>query len=251
MPILRVSHLSYCFPDGSCGLDDVSLAVDHGEFVLITGVNGSGKTTLLRHLNGLLKPVSGNVCVDSVPVARDLRAARKKVGIVFQDAESQIVGDTVYDDIAFGPENLRLKRQEIDRRVKKALVDVGLEGFEEKAPHNLSGGEKRLLAIAGVLAMEPQVLLLDEPFSNLDYRGACMVLEKTVSLHRAGHTIIITTHDLEKVIYHGTRLILMVDGKIVADGPPEKMVHIVEQYGVRPPCSVQLGMGIIPWERER
>lgn len=174
-------------------------------------------------------------------------AARQQVGMVFQDAESQIVGDTVYDDVAFGPENLRLQRTEIDQRVAQALADVNLTGFDGRSPHHLSGGEKRRLAIAGVLAMAPQVLLLDEPFSNLDYPATCTVLSQVVKLHEAGHTIIITTHDLEKVIAHAGRLIVMEKGHIVKDGLPEEVIAGIEQFGIRPPCSVQLGKGIQPW----
>jgi biotin transport system ATP-binding protein len=138
--------------------------------------------------------------------------------MVFQDADSQIVGETVYDDAAFGPENLALARQQINRRVSQALAAVDLSGFENKQPHHLSGGEKRRLAIAGVLAMAPRVLLMDEPFSNLDYPATCLVLEQILGLHQNGHTIIITTHDLEKVVAHAQRLVIMANGRVVKDG---------------------------------
>jgi biotin transport system ATP-binding protein len=169
------------------------------------------------------------------------------VGMVFQDADSQIVGETVYDDVAFGPENLSLKRQEIDRRVKQALAAVGLSGFENKMPNHLSGGEKRRLAIAGVLAMAPRVLLMDEPFSNLDFPATCRVLKQIVNLHQNGHTLIITTHDLEKVVAHAQRMVVMANGRVVKDGDPEAVITGIERYGIRQPCSVQLGQGIQPW----
>jgi biotin transport system ATP-binding protein len=164
---------SHRFADGTAGLKDVTLTFDEGEFTVIAGANGSGKTTLLRHLNGLLFPESGSVTVCGKSVRQHPLAARQQVGMVFQDADSQIVGETVYDDAAFGPENLALARDEIDQRVNQALAAVGSLRFENKQPHHLSGGEKRRLAIAGVLAMAPRVLLMDEPFSNLDYPATC------------------------------------------------------------------------------
>lgn len=247
MAIIRISELCHRFADGTQAITNVSLTFRKGEFTVIAGANGSGKTTLLRHLNGLLLPQSGEVYVDGVLVRKNPQKARQMVGMVFQDADSQIVGDTVYDDVAFGPENLRLPRDQVDRRVSRALAHMNLSGFEDKRPHNLSGGEKRRLAIAGVLAMAPQVLLMDEPFSNLDYPGTCSVLAHIIELHKADHTIIITTHDLEKVISIAQRLIVMEKGRVVEDGMPEDVVSRIEQYGVRPPCSVQFGRGIRSW----
>jgi len=245
--ILETINLCHTFADGTQSLDGVSLSFAKGELTLIAGANGSGKTTLLRHFNGLLFPDSGSVYVAGKSVKKDPMAARQQVGMVFQDADSQIIGDTVYDDVAFGPENLRLDRRVIDERVTKSLCDVHLTGFEDKSPHNLSGGEKRRLAIAAVLAMAPSVLLMDEPFSNLDYPATCTILSQILKLHEAGHTIIITTHDLEKVIAHAQRLIIMEQGRVVRDGPPAEVVVGIEQYGIRPPCSIQFGKGIQPW----
>lgn len=247
MPIIETSGLCHRFSDGTQGLSDVSLSFNEGEFTVIAGANGSGKTTFLRHLNGLLFPESGSVTVCGKSVKEDPQAARQQVGMVFQDADSQIVGETVYDDTAFGPENLSLDRTQINQRVEKALSDVALLGFEDKSPHHLSGGEKRRLAIAGVLAMTPRVLLMDEPFSNLDYPATCLVLEQILNFHQAGHTIIITTHDLEKVVAHAERLIVMAEGRVVRDGAPEEIVVGIEEYGIRPPCSFQMGRGIQPW----
>ena len=247
VPVISVADLSHHFPDGTRSLRTINLVVEENEFIVVAGANGSGKTTLFKHLNGLLLPGSGTVFVKGRPVKDNLAETRKRIGLVFQDADSQIIGETVYDDVAFGPENLRLTRTEIDARVKRALEDVGLLGSENKSPHHLSGGEKRLLAIAGVLAMSPQVLLMDEPFSNLDYHAAITVLKRIVELHAAGHVIIISTHDLEKVLFHATRLIVMQNGAIVRDGSPEEIVPETEQFGVRAPCSVQLGRGIQAW----
>jgi len=245
--IIQTSHLYHRFADGTQGLDDVSLTFNEGEFTIIAGANGSGKTTLLRHLNGLLFSESGTVTVCGKSVKADPFSARQQIGMVFQDADSQIVGETVYDDVAFGPENLSLGRQQIDQRVNQALGAVGLSGFENKMPHHLSGGEKRRLAIAGVLAMAPRVLLMDEPFSNLDYPATCLVLEQVLDLHQNGHTIIMTTHDLEKVVAHAQRLVVMAKGRVVKDGIPDAVIVDIERYGIRTPCSVQLGQGIQPW----
>ncbi len=247
MPIIRIENLSHRFADGRQGIDKINLSLNEGEFTIIAGANGSGKTTLLRHLNGLLAAQTGSVTVCGISVKRDPMAARAQVGMVFQEADSQIVGETVYDDVAFGPENLALTRGEIDRRVRQALDAVDLNGFEDKRPHHLSGGEKRRLAIAGVLAMRPRVLLMDEPFSNLDFPSAKKVLKQILDLHRNGHTIVITTHDLEKVIAHAQRLVVMAHGRVVEDGAPDNLLTDIERHGIRLPCSLRLGMGIRPW----
>lgn len=247
MPIIETVHLCHRYADGTLGLNDVSLSFSQGELAVIAGANGSGKTTLLKLIIGLLAPQSGLVTVGGQSVQKDPMAARQQVGMVFQDADSQIIGDTVYDDTAFGPENLALDRVQIDRRVNRALAAVGLSGLEDKKPHQLSGGEKRRLAIAGVLAMAPRVLLMDEPFSNLDFPATCRVLEQILDLHQNGHTIIITTHDLEKIVAHAQRLVIMAKGRVVRDGIPAAVIRAVDRYGIRPPCSVQLGRGIRPW----
>ena len=247
MAIIETRSLCHRYADGTTALDDVSLSFEAGEFTVIVGPNGSGKTTLLRHLNGLLLPQTGSVVVDGRDVKSDPVVVRQKVGMVFQDADSQLVGETVYDDTAFGPENLGLTRPQIDQRVASALAAVGLSGQEDKRPHHLSGGEKRRLAIAGVLAMAPQVLLMDEPFSNLDYPATRRVLQQIIDLHAKGHTLVITTHDLEKVVAHTQRLVVMSAGRVVGDGAPGDVLDGIERFGIRPPCSFQLGRGIQPW----
>jgi biotin transport system ATP-binding protein len=245
--IVQIENLVHRFSDGTVGLDGVSLEVAEGAFVLVAGANGSGKTTLLRHLNGLLHPTSGSVRVGGVRVSEDLLRARTLVGMVFQDADSQIVGETVYDDVAFGPENLKLGRAEIDRRVQAALAATGLLHLAQKRPHQLSGGEKRRLTIAGVLAMQPQVIVFDEPFSNLDYPGVRQVLEQILSLQRAGRTILLTTHDLEKVLAHADRLVFMAGGKIECEGDPQALVAGAEAYGVKRPCTDGRGLEGLSW----
>ncbi|MGD9045403.1 MAG: ATP-binding cassette domain-containing protein [Desulfobacterales bacterium] len=247
MSIIEIENLSHRFEDGTLGLDGISLQIQEGAFVVVAGPNGSGKTTLIRHLNGLLLPTVGSVKLAGVPVKDDLQRARCLVGMMFQDADSQIVGETVYEDVAFGPENLRLNRNAIGERVTRALDVVGLTDFADQSPHLLSGGEKRRLAIAGILAMEPKVIAFDEPFASLDYPGVKQVLTQILALHRSGHTILVITHDLEKVIAHAERLIVMQKGQIVRDGVPAEIVNAVEAFGVRAPCASLLGMEVQSW----
>jgi biotin transport system ATP-binding protein len=245
--IVEIRGLSHVFPDGTTSLKNIDLEIRRGSFVVIAGCNGSGKTTLLRHLNGLLRAQTGEVRVDGRPVADNLLETRQKVGMVFQESDSQIVGETVCEDVAFGPENLRLPRQEIDRRVEAALVSVGLSSRGEARPHQLSGGQKRRLTIAGILAMQPLVLVFDEPFSNLDYPGFIKVLQNILSLHREGHTIILTTHELEKVIVHADRLLIMQGGQILRDDLPHKLFKELESFGVREPCASRLNLVLESW----
>lgn len=245
--IIEIENLSHRFADGTVGLENINLFISEGTFVVIAGRNGSGKTTLLKHLNGLLLPTKGIVKLYGVPVAKDLKWSRQMVGMVFQDADSQIVGETVLDDVAFGPENLCLDRAKIKRLVSRALETVGLLHYKDQKPHLLSGGEKRRLAIAGILAMEPKVLVFDEPFSSLDYPGVKQILAQMISLHQAGHTILVAAHDLEKLIAHTDRLIIMQDGGIVRDGLPSQLLGELEAFGIREPCASRMGMEVHSW----
>jgi biotin transport system ATP-binding protein len=247
MDIIEIENLKHRFADGTLGLDGINLKIRTGAFVVVAGPNGSGKTTLVRHLNGLLLPTDGRVKVAGVPVQKDLLRARRLVGMMFQDADSQIVGETVYEDVAFGPENLRLDNDQIRERVALALDAVGLKDFGEQRPHLLSGGEKRRLAIAGILAMKPEVIVFDEPFASLDYPGVKQVLQQIVALHQTGHTILVITHDMEKVLAHADRVIIMQKGKIVRDGGPARIAGDLETFGVRAPCALHLGTEVRSW----
>ena len=237
MSIIEIENLSHRFADGTIALKDVSLTVESGSLIVIAGCNGSGKTTLLKHINGLITPQFGNVRVANVDVRKYPEKAHRTAGMVFQDSDSQIVGETVYADTAFGPENMKFSRQEIHRRVTHALAAVGLSELAEQPPHLLSGGEKRRLSIAGVLSMQPKIIMFDEPFSNLDYPGVQQVLQQMVRLKQTGHTLVITTHELEKVLNIADRLIILSNGKIVADGLPQEINRQVERYGVRKACN--------------
>ena len=247
MNIIEIDNLTHRFADGTIGLANITLSIRQGSLVVIAGHNGSGKTTLLRHLNGLLLPTEGKIRLADRPLEEDLLKARQLVGMMFQDADSQIVGETVYEDVAFGPENLRLDRAEINKRAHRALRVVGLQDFADQRPHLLSGGEKRRLAIAGVLAMEPRVIVFDEPFASLDYPGIRQVLRHILDLHQSGHTIVVATHDLEKIIAHTDRLVLMQNGRIVRDGSPQEVSSYLEECGVRKPCAYRMGMEAESW----
>ena len=235
---IRISNLSHRFSDGHPGLAGVNLTVAKGQAVAVLGKNGSGKTTLLRCLNGLIRPKKGRVFVNGLDVAEHPLEARKMVGLVFQEADAMIVGETVYDDTAFGPENLGLPHDEIHRRVRSALASVGLADLARKSPHRLSGGEKRRLAVAGVLAMGPVVVAMDEPFSNLDYPGCIQVKDQLWRLKRVGCTLVVATHQLDKVMDVADRLVVLNDGAVVLDGPPDRVGPRVEKYGICPVCPI-------------
>jgi energy-coupling factor transporter ATP-binding protein EcfA2 len=219
--LARLERVRHCFSSGAFGLRDVSLSISQGDLLVLAGRNGSGKTLLVRHLVGLARPTEGRVLYRGQPIERDLRAVRSSIGLVFQDAEAQIIGRTVAEDVAFGPSNLRLPAAEIRARVEAALAACGLGAFSARAPESLSGGERRRLAIAGVLAMRPECLVLDEPFSNLDFPAIQQTLATMLSLHAAGTTLVVLTHELEKVLAHATRLAVLDAGALVYDGPAD------------------------------
>ena len=229
MPIV-IEHLNYVYMSGgpyeTHALDDVSLTIEDGEFVGLIGHTGSGKSTLVQHLNGLLLPSSGKITVDGLDIAdkaTDRRAIRRKVGLVFQYPENQLFEETVEKDIAFGPKNLGLDDAEIDRRVRDAMRRVALDydRLHERSVFELSGGQMRRVAIAGVLAMEPQVLVLDEPCAGLDPRGREEILGLIKRLHEeAGTTIVMVSHSMDDVASLAERVIVMNHGKVAMDGAP-------------------------------
>jgi biotin transport system ATP-binding protein len=232
--VIEITDLTHRFPGGIKGVDKVSLSIRKGAFVIMAGPNGSGKTTLLRHLNGLVMPSEGDVRIKGIPVKGNLLRARRMVGMVFQDADSQIVGETVREDVAFGPENLGLEPCMVDQQTDWALTKVGMSHKADVSPHLLSGGEKRRLAIAGVLSMQPEIILFDEPFSNLDYPGICQVADQMKALKRDGHTIVVTSHYLDPIIGLADRLVVMDRGRIVRDGKPLLDIREAVSFGIRP-----------------
>ena len=248
--MIEIRNLHHDYPDGTRALKGIDLTIPEGEFLLVCGPNGSGKTTLIRLISGILKPTAGVVHVNGLDPVHDSRKVRRLVGMVFQDPDSQIVGETVREDVAFGPENLGLPAEEINERVDWALQVMGLKDLSEKPCYLLSGGEKRRLSIAGVLAMRPQVILFDEPFSFLDYPGIQEVLKHMIRLHREGHTLFVTTHDVEKVIAHVDRIAVIHDGKLKVEGPPEELVMKLSHFGIRPPCYAIFGKERLSWLNE-
>lgn len=245
---IKIENLTHVYmpntPFEKKALDDISLEIKDGEFVALIGHTGSGKSTLIQHLNGLLKPTSGKIIVNDIDITEDkvkLIDIRKKVGLVFQYAEYQLFEETVEADIMFGPKNLGLTESEARERAKKAMEVVGLdyEQFKSKSPFDLSGGQKRRVAIAGVVAMEPQVLILDEPTAGLDPKGRDEILEEVSRLHKTYNmTVILVSHSMEDVAEVADRILVMDDGKCVLDGPPCKVfkeINTLESVGLAVP----------------
>ena len=231
-PILEVRNLDYIYSAGTPfehkALDNVSFALEPGEFVGIIGHTGSGKSTLMQQMNGLLKPTSGQVLLDGVDIWSDkklTRQARFRVGLVFQYPEYQLFEETVYRDIAFGPKNMGLEEKEIDRRVREAAGFVGLtEQQLEVSPFDLSGGQKRRVAIAGVIAMEPEVLILDEPTAGLDPVGRAEILGNIEAYRQAKNaTIMMVSHSMEDVARLTDRLLVMNGSRLAMDGTPSEV----------------------------
>ena len=217
--IVEVSDLRYSYPDGTKALRGISFRITHGESVAVVGENGAGKSTLLLHLNGYLTPQHGSVRIGDYPLTKDtLQEIRRTVGMVFQDPDDQLFMPTVHEDVAFGPLNLGLPLKEVEERVKAALERVGAGALKERAPYHLSGGQKRAVAIATVLAMSPDILVMDEPSSNLDPGARRRLINLLQSFQ---HTKIIATHDLDMVMDLCPRTIVFHQGKVAADGPTE------------------------------
>ena len=238
--IVEVTNLQHVYSDGTVALRDVSFRIGHGESVGIIGANGAGKSTLLQHLNGVLKATSGEIRIGDFPLtAATLPAIRRTVGMVFQNPDDQLFMPTVYDDVAFGPLNLGLRDEQLEKKVLDALSAVGAAELRDKPPYNLSGGEKKRVAIATVLAMSPDILVMDEPTSGLDpfARRQLMGL-----LGAFTHTRIFTSHDLDMVLELCTRIIILHDGTVAADGAARDLFNdasLLERCRLEKPLSMQ------------
>ncbi len=251
--IIEVSDLTYLYRSGSgkniLALNGVTMQVYRGETLAITGQNGSGKSTLARHFNALLTPKSGKVIVDGLSVAdkKNTAAIRRSVGMVFQNPDNQLVSSVVEEDIAFGPENLGIPQAEIIERVNWALENLNLEAYRHHSPNSLSEGQKQLVAIAGVLAMKPKCIILDEPTAHLDPKNKREVLENVLRLNKEeGITTVLLTHFMNEVV-HCDRMIVMDQGEIKMTGTPRDLFTLVEQIkdlGLDLPAASQLARGL-------
>ena len=231
-PILQIEHLTHTYSAGTpfqrSAVDDMNLSMMDGEFLGIIGHTGSGKSTLIQHLNGLLKPTSGRILLQGRDIWADpkkIRDVRFQVGLVFQYPEYQLFEETVYKDIAFGPKNMGLDEADIDRRVRDAAAFVGLtEAMLDKSPFELSGGQKRRVAIAGVIAMEPKVLVLDEPTAGLDPRGRDDILARIQDYHRAKNaSVVLVSHSMEEIARNAGRIVVFCDSHILMQGTPREV----------------------------
>ena len=248
--IISVEHLAYTYPGaedtpGVPVFEDMNLKIQEGSFVAILGTNGCGKSTLAKHFNSILLPTGGKVYVCGIDTANEDRimTVRHNVGMVFQNPDNQIVANVVEEDVAFGPENLGVASPEIRRRVDQALRQVGMYEYREHAPHLLSGGQKQRIAIAGILAMEPKCIVLDEPTAMLDPRGRKDVIDTVKKLNREkGITIVLITHHMEEAA-EAQRVVVLHKGKIAADGTPKEVfrqVELLHSIGLAAPETVEL-----------
>jgi cobalt/nickel transport system ATP-binding protein len=238
--IVEAKDLHYTYPDGTSGIRGVSFRITHGESVAIVGSNGAGKSTLLLHLNGYITPTRGIVRIGDYPLTKkNLKAARRSVGMVFQDPDDQLFMPTVFDDVAFGPLNLGLPPEEVEERVMHALETVGARHLKNRPPYRLSGGEKRSVAIASVLSMSPDILVMDEPTADLDPRARRKLIELLKTFE---HTKIIATHDLDMAMDVCERTIVLSEGSVTADGPTPALFQdeaLLALSGLEKPLRMQ------------
>ena len=244
--MLEVKNLKYSYNTDFQALKGVSLKIEKGEMVALLGKNGAGKSTLFLHLNGIYEPDEGQVFIDGEELKYDKKSLlkfRQKVGIVFQNPDDQIFAPTVEEDVAFGPLNLGLSMGEVQNRVEEALERVGMSGFEKKAPHHLSGGQKKRVAIAGILAMKPEIMVLDEPTAGLDPQGVENLTKLLKELNNEGITIIISTHEVDLVPDYAKKVFVLVDGLLIAEGTPKEIFSqpdILKQAHLKVPIVTDL-----------
>ena len=255
-PILQIEHLTHTYSAGTpfqrSAVEDMNLSVMDGEFLGIIGHTGSGKSTLIQHLNGLLKPTSGRILLQGRDIWADpkrIRDVRFQVGLVFQYPEYQLFEETVYKDIAFGPRNMGLDEADIDRRVRSAAAFVGLtEAMLDKSPFELSGGQKRRVAIAGVIAMEPKVLVLDEPTAGLDPRGRDDILARIQDYHRAKNaSVVLVSHSMEEIARNVDRIVVLSDSHVFMEGTPRQVfarADELDQVGLDIPQVTKVALAL-------
>lgn len=221
--LIQFKEVCYSYPDGSHALRDINISIEKGDSLAIIGANGAGKSTFLMHFNGILSPSKGSLILEGTPFSQlKTNEIRKRVGMVFQNPDDQIIMPVVYEDVAFGPANMGLPAEEVERRVLNSMEQTGISHLRDKVPYRLSGGEKRAVSIAGVLAMEPEILVMDEPGSSLDARSRRVLIEL---LKQFRHTKIIATHDLRLVREVCSRTVILKEGRIAADGKTEAVLN--------------------------
>ncbi len=244
--MLEVQNLKYSYNNDYQALKGVSLKIDEGDMVALLGKNGAGKSTLFLHLNGIYEPDEGKVFIDGEELKYDKKSLlkfRQKVGIVFQNPDDQIFAPTVEEDVAFGPLNLGLPMEEVQDRVEEALARVGMSGTEKIAPHHLSGGQKKRVAIAGILAMKPEIMVLDEPTAGLDPQGVENLVTLLKELNDEGITIVISTHEVDLVPDYANKIFVLVDGELIAEGTPKEIFaqpEVLEKANLKVPIVTEL-----------
>jgi cobalt/nickel transport system ATP-binding protein len=244
--MLEVQNLKYSYNNDYQALKGVSLKINEGDMVALLGKNGAGKSTLFLHLNGIYEPDEGKVFIDGEELKYDKKSLlkfRQKVGIVFQNPDDQIFAPTVEEDVAFGPLNLGLAMEEVQDRVEEALARVGMSGTEKIAPHHLSGGQKKRVAIAGILAMKPEIMVLDEPTAGLDPQGVENLVKLLKELNDEGITIVISTHEVDLVPDYANKVFVLVDGELIAEGTPKEIFaqpEVLERAHLKIPIVTDL-----------
>ena len=248
--IVQVQELYHNYASGFQALEGVNFSVKPGEFIALVGQNGAGKTTLVKHLNGLLRPSSGRILIDGKDIAAEkISSLARKIGFVFQNPDHQIFHDRIDKEVGFGPQNLGLAKSEVTTRVAKALQAVGLGEYSMVSPLELSKGQRQRVALASVLAMETEVIVFDEPTTGQDYKESLQIMDIVAGLNKQGHTILFITHDMSLVARYASRVVVMCEGKVSLDGPPEQVFMKVEELSktfVKPPqiCQLALALGI-------
>lgn len=244
--ILEAKDLVYNYPDGTNAIRGINFKVEEGEMISILGPNGAGKSTFFLHFNGIIEPTSGTIEIEGETLKYDkqsLLKARSKVGVVFQNPDDQLFAPTVYEDVAFGPMNLGLSEEEVKQRTEHALEVVGMSDYAKKAPHHLSGGQKKRVAIAGILSMKPKIMVLDEPTSGLDPNGASDIMQLLYDLNNEGMTIIVSTHDVDLVPIYSDNIHILRFGEIIKQGNCRDVftdIDVIDKADLRLPWIGQL-----------
>lgn len=247
-PLVDLHCEAHTYPDGTVGMHDVDFQVYPDEVVALIGGNGAGKSTLMEHLNATLVPDEGELVVDGTPINEDNKShARKEVGFVFQDADTQLVAPTVLDDVLFGLQNYGVPADEAKERAREALATVDAGYLEDRIPHYLSGGEKRLVGLAGVLVLEPSVIVLDEPLAGLDPNRSRLVADRIEQIHEEGISVVLSTHDIDFAADVADRICVMSEGNVIDEGTPREVFYDLEllaEANLHPPSAVRVARDI-------